>query len=77
MKIKAIASDEAQWKYPFPGSYHVRTYDEMVEGFADLHGYDVSQLPIFKTALERPLEIVGDIDWFDIEKGVKIPTVFV
>ena len=77
MRIKVIGSKEGEWKYPFVGNYHVRTYEEMVEEFADLHGYDVTAMPELKAALERPQEIVDSIDWFDIKDGVKIPTSFV
>lgn len=74
MRIKVIGSKDGEWKYPFPGDYHVRTWDEMVEAFADLHGYDVTAVPSWKAAMERPQEIVDSIDRFDIKEGVKIPT---
>ena len=77
MRIKVIGSKEGEWKYPFVGDYHVRTYDEMVEQFAELHGYDVTAVPIFKAALDRPQEIMDSVERFDIKEGVKIPTSFV
>jgi len=78
MRIKVIGSKDGEWRYPFPGDYHVRNHDEMVEAFADLHGYDVTALPQFNSAINhRPNEIVESIDTFDIKEGVKIPTLFV
>ena len=74
MRIKVIGSKGGEWTYPFPGSYHMRTYDEMVDAFADLHGYDVMAETAFRNAMERPQKIVDTIDSFDIKEGIKIPT---
>tara|TARA_Y100000310_G_C20602000_1_gene773516 strand:- start:209 stop:1036 length:828 start_codon:yes stop_codon:yes gene_type:complete len=62
------------WYYPMKGDYHVRTYDEMVDQFAELHGYDISNVPGFREALKQPDVIIDKIESFDICEGVKIPT---
>lgn len=76
MRIKVIQGRE-EWRYPFVGPYHLRGYDEMVEQFGELHGYDITALPHGAAALQAPLEIAESIESFDIKEGVKIPSYFV
>lgn len=72
MAIKQVRNPG--WVYPMKGPYHVRTHEEMVAGFADLHGYDVSYSPGFKDALEAPNAIIDTIESFDLRENVKIPS---
>ncbi len=76
MKLKVVDKG-GTWTYPFAGDYHLRTRDEMVEQFAELHGYDVTAVPAWKRAFDMPNEIAEGIEHFDIQEGVRLPDYFV
>ena len=62
------------WAYSFKGPYHVRTRDEMMAGFSDLHGYDVSDSEVFNDALDQVDRIIAKVDDFDLREGTKVPS---
>ena len=51
----------------------MKTYDEMVEDFSTLHGFDITSNSCFMSALEAPKEIEQKIESFDIREGIRIP----
>ena len=62
------------WEYPFKGPYHVRTREEMLQGFSELHGYDVSNSEAFLPAFRNVNEIIGRIERFDLREGTRVPS---
>jgi len=71
MAIKQVRNPG--WIYPMKGPYHVRTREEMIAQFSELHERDITNELGFKDALDAPDEIISKIERFDLREGVKIP----
>lgn len=63
----------AGWVYPFKCSRHVKSYQEMVDDFAELHGYDVSCCDGYSHALAAPNEIIDMVQDYKLRDSIVIP----
>jgi len=61
------------WEYPFKGDYHVRSREEMVQAFTDLHGYPMYENEEFMNSLDAVDEIINKIEPFNLRDGTRVP----
>lgn len=62
------------WEYPFRGDYHVRSYEEMLNAFRDLHGDQENCMQQIDSALAMPAQVLEMIETFSLREGVKVPS---
>lgn len=73
MLYKARSFKKGEVIYPLKGSYHVKSYEEMLQDFGALHGYDVSDVDDFINPMKAADDLIEDIESFDLRDGVKVP----
>lgn len=63
---------QADSNYSLKGSYHVKSYQEMMDDFAALHGA-VADSDEFINPMKTADDIIEDIENFDLRDGLKVP----
>jgi DNA polymerase-3 subunit alpha len=73
MLYKARSFKKGESIYPLKGSYHVKSYEEMLDDFSNLHGFGVYEMDDFINPMKASDDLLEDIESFDLRDGVKVP----